>query len=59
MKEVEEFQQRRRTEEPQTEERIEKGHSEAKKEYLERICDEIMKFQRTGRDLIYRRKGTG
>ena len=31
---------------------------EAKKEYLERICEEIIKFQRTGRDLIYRRRGT-
>jgi hypothetical protein len=30
---------------------------EAMKEYLERICDEIIKFQRTGRDLIYRRRG--
>jgi hypothetical protein len=37
-----------------TEDRIEKATDNAKKEYLESICDEIIEFQRTGRyDLMY------
>lgn len=37
--------------------KLKRATDEAKKEYLERICDEFIKFQRTGRDLIYRRRG--
>ena len=37
---------------------LKRATDEAKKEYLERICDEIITFQRTGLDLIYRRRGT-
>jgi hypothetical protein len=32
----------------ETGERIEKGHRQTKKEYLERTCHEITEFQRTG-----------
>jgi hypothetical protein len=34
---------------PEAEEQIENSHKNAKKEYLENICNEIMEFQRTGR----------
>ena len=52
---MEECQHWRRQEElPEAEERTEKRHRYAKKEYLENICNEIMEFQRTGRyNLMY------
>jgi len=37
---------------------LKKSHINAKKEYLENICNEIMEYQRTGRyDLMYRLEG--
>ena len=45
MRELEESQQRKMKEElEETKERIEKCHRQAKKGYLESMCDEIMKF---------------
>jgi hypothetical protein len=55
---VEEFQHRKGQKNHRLKNELKRATDEAKKEYLERICDEIIKFQRTGRDLIYRRRGT-
>jgi coenzyme F420-reducing hydrogenase alpha subunit len=56
---MEECKQRRRKEGRKEEQQklrneLKKASDNAKKEYLESICDEIMEFQRTGRnDLMY------